>query len=374
MAIVDVRVIPLAVPLARSFAAAGDRGLTDSVPHLDRLLVAVETDSGLVGWGEGAPFPTWPRGLNRRAMQAIIEDEYRPLLLGRDPRRLGELIADLEKAVADAPFPLAAVDMALWDLLGQILHMPLYQLLGGLARPSLPLHYSIGLKEPAAVAEEARTAWDQGYRDFKLKVGGPDWEAEEAALAAVREALGDGARIRVDANGAWTVPQAITRINRLNRYGLDLVEQPVAAGDLAGMAAVRRAVGVPIMADESCFNAADVARIARLGAADAVNIKLAKCGGLWNARKMAHVAEAMGLACFMGGMLELELGASAGFQFALSQRVITYSTGILNMFTQEPLAEPAWEVRGPHAFPRPGIVGIGARLHGPTIQAFTVLP
>lgn len=372
MEIVDVRVIPLAVPLARSFAAASDRGLTDASPHLDRLLVAIETDNGLVGWGEGVPFPSWPRGLNRQDMQAIIQYEYRPLLLGRDPRRLGEVIPALEKAVADSPFSLSAVDMALWDLLGQILQMPLYLLLGGLARPSLPLHYSIGLKEPPAVAQEALAAWNQGYTDFKLKVGGPDFDAEEAAVAAVREAVGDEARIRVDVNGAWTVPEAITRINRLNRYRLDLVEQPVAADDLAGMAAVRRAVEVPIMADESCFSAADVARIARLEAADAVNIKLANCGGLWNARKMAHVAEATGLTCFMGGMLELELGASAGFQFALSQQVITYSTGILNMFTQEPLAEPAWEVRGRHAYPRPGIVGIGARLHPEAVQAFTV--
>lgn len=371
MEIVDVRVVPLAVPLARGFAAAGDRGLADASPHLERLLVAVEADDGLTGWGEGAPFPSWPRGLDRRAMQAIIEDEYRPLLLGRDPRRLGELIPALEKA-ADSPFALAAVDMALWDLLGQILQMPLYLQLGGLARPALPLHYSIGLKEPAAVAAEARAAWAQGYTDFKLKVGGPDFAAEEAAVAAVREAVGDGARIRVDVNGAWTVSQAIDRINRLNRYRLDLVEQPVAAEDLAGMAAVRRSVEVPILADESCFNAADVVRIARLEAADAVNIKLANCGGLWNARKMAYVAEALGLACFMGGMLELEVGASAGFQFALSQPVITYSTGILNMFTREPLAEPAWEARGRHAYPRPGIVGIGARLYEDKVKAFTV--
>lgn len=393
MRIADVRVRSLMAPTDRSFTAAGPRSGGSEVtalaadqpsgvrsmpprsagaPGLERLLVEIEDDSGLIGHGEAVPWPTWPRGHTGRALQAIIEDEYRPLLLGRDPRFLGEIIPSLVAAVLDAPFALAAVEMALWDLIGMAAAQPLYELLGGRARQAVPLHYSIGLKDAAAVAQEAAAARSQGFTDFKLKVGGDDFDAELAVLAALRAEVGPASRIRVDANQAWTVPEAILRIKELNRYRLDLVEQPVSYRDLAGMATVRRATGVPLLADEACYDAADVLRIAQLGAADVVNVKLAKAGGIWHALKMVHVATAAGLPCFMGGMLELEVGASAGFQFALSQRAVKYPTGILNMFTTRPLAEPAWLIQGNKAVPRPGITGLGLRLDYEAVAAFTV--
>lgn len=363
MRIVDVRVRPLAVPRGRSFVAAGSTATAGEDESLQRLLVEIETDNGLVGHGEAAPLPSWPRGLNMGAIHSIIVDEYRPLLLGQDPFLLGQIIPRLEAAVVDAAFALAPVDMALWDLIGQQQNQPLYRLLGGAVRASLPLHYSIGLKDADEVAVEVQAALKRGYIDFKLKVGGSDFAAELAAVAAVRQQAGPAARIRVDANQAWTVPQAIAAIGELHQYRLELVEQPVAYWDLAGMAAVRRATGVPILADEACANAIDVLRLAQYEAADIVSIKLADCGGIWNARQMAHVAQAAGLPCFMGGMLELEVGASASFQFALSQRAIAYSTGVLNMFSAQPIAQPAWEIRGAQAYPRPHLVGLGVQMH-----------
>jgi L-alanine-DL-glutamate epimerase-like enolase superfamily enzyme len=362
MRIADVRLRPLSVPIATTYLTALEAGETDaSQPRTwNHLVIEVETDDGLVGYGVCCAGPRWPRGLNGPAVAEIIEHEYRPLLLGRDPRLLGAIIPLLERAAADVPFAIAPIDLALWDLAGKAQGRPVYDLLGGRVRDSVPLHFSIGIKPVEEVASEVQAAMEKGYVDFKQKVGGPDFEAELAAVRTIREIAGERARILVDANQAWSAEVAVRRIRALDEYGLEFVEQPVPRWDLEGMRHVRRATGVPILADESCSTPADVARIASMGAADVVNIKLMKCGGLWNARKMAAVAEAGGLSCFVGCMgAETEVALAAGFHFALSHANVRYPTGILNVFTEQPVAEPPWEIRGTEAHPKQEVVGLG---------------
>lgn len=361
MKIVDVRVNPLSVPIARPYTTALEAGAGWEGDALHQLLVEVESDHGLVGYGECAPDPRWPRGLNTAAVAAIIEREYRPLLLGRDPRSLGAIIPLLEKAAADTPFAVAPIDLALWDLAGKAQGRSVFDLLGGQVREFVPLQRPIGIKAVDEVAADAHDALAGGYQDFKLKVGGPDFDVELAAVRTIREIVGDRPRIRVDANQGWSAGEAVRRIRELDEYRLDLVEQPVPYWDLVGMRDVRRMTGVPIMADESCFSPADVAQIARMRAADVVNVKLMKCGGLWNARKVAAVAEAAGLTCFVGAMAqETEVAAAAGFHLALSQEIVRCPTGTACMKTAQPVAEPPWEVRSARAYPKQDIVGLGA--------------
>jgi L-alanine-DL-glutamate epimerase-like enolase superfamily enzyme len=362
MKIADIRVTPLSLPVVKPYITAFDfdQGANQANHQLDQLLVEVESDDGLIGYGECAPDPQFSPGLDRDAATTIIEDVYRPLLLGRDPRHVGTIIPTLEQAEPDAPFAVAPIDLGLWDLAGKAQRRPVFDLLGGQVRSSVSLHCSIGIKRVEEVAADARRALEEGYREFKLKVGGPDFDAELASVRTIREIGGDQARIRVDANEGWSREEAIPRIRELDAHRLILVEQPVPRSDLAGMRDVRRMTGVPVMADESCFGPADVAEIARAGAADAVNIKLMKCGGLWNARKMAAVSEATGLTCFVGGMVqETEVAVAAGFHFALSHEIVRYPTGILNMM-RAPLAAPPWEVRDARAYPKGDIIGLGA--------------
>lgn len=363
MRIADVRVTQSSVRPAQSYVTSIDARL-DGGPRgrtRDRVLVEIETDDGVVGYGTCAPDPTWPRGLNAQAVAAIIEHEYRPLLVGRDPRPLGAIVPMLERAAVDVPFALAAIDLALWDVAGKAQGRSVADLLGGRVRDSVRLHHPIGMQPVDAVAVETREAIEAGYLDFKLKVGGPDFDAELAAVETVRRLGGDRARIRVDANQGWSAEEAIGRIEALNEHRLVLVEQPVPYWDLDGMRHVRRTTGVPILADESCFGPADVVRIARAEAADVVNVKLMKCGGLWNARKMTAVAEAAGLTCFVGGMAEeSEVAVAAGFHLAVTQEIVRHPTGILSGLTERPPSEPPWEIRGARAYPRERVIGLGA--------------
>lgn len=372
MRIRDLRVIPVSVPTTKSY----DISLFLKAGYVEEkrrnhLIIELESDDGTTGYGEIAPSPFWPRGLTGKAIKAIVEEFYRPLVVGKDPLLMGELIPLLERAVVDTPFALAGVDLALHDLVGKLLGRPVHDLLGGKIRDDVLIHYSIGIKSPQEVAEEVRQAREKGYLDFKVKVGGPDFDQEEAAVRAVREHGGEEARIRVDANQGWSAEEAIRCVKALDRYRLVLVEQPVPYWDVEGLGRVRRITGVPVLADESCFSPADVIRIIRLEAADIINIKLMKCGGLYNAVKIANIAQAAGLTCFIGGMLEMELGAAAGFHFMLSHDIVRYPSGIFNVFTERPLGDPPWEVRQGRAHLKPGRPGLGVELDGEALEAYS---
>lgn len=339
--------VPVETPLQSSRTETPGTGHRDTY---DRVLVVVETDVGVSGVGEIAPMPTWPRGLTRDACAAILDDEFIPVLEDRRVHRIPRIIEGLEATVADEPFPVCGVDMALYDALGKHRDLPVYELLGGPKRETrrIDLHYSIGLEDPDRMRSEAETASEAGHTDFKVKVG-TDPERERVGLRTIREVIPD-ARIRVDANGAWTADEAVREIRALDDAadGLVFVEQPVSADDRRGMRRVREAVDPPILADEACFSPADVAAIANLEAADIVNIKLAKAGGLHRAGEVATVARAHGMAGFMGSMLELGVGTAASAHFAVASPAVTYPTGIFNTRAEHALIESddEWEPDG----------------------------
>jgi L-alanine-DL-glutamate epimerase-like enolase superfamily enzyme len=213
------------------------------------------------------------------------------------------------------------------------LHVPIFSLLGGplTSGRSLPTHYTVGIDDPESVRREVAEATAAGYRDFKLKVGASDPKMDCRRLQAIREECPD-ARIRVDANGAWDPGEAVQAIERLDAAadGIVFVEQPVAADDPAGLRRVRSAVSPSIMADEDCYSPEDVALLARMDAIDAVNVKIAKAGGIVGAKRVAATAGAHGIPCFVGGMLELDIGAAAAAHFAIATPERTYPTGALN--------------------------------------------
>ena len=174
------------------------------------------------------------------------------------------------------------------------------------------------------MARDARTALERGYDCLKVKVG-IDPELDVARLAAVREAVGKEVRIRIDANQAWNAKQAVRILDQMQEKGLDIefVEQPVPAADLEGMQYVTRNASVPVLADESVFSPADALRITQTGAADFVNIKLMKCGGITNALRIAAAAEVYGVECMIGCMLEAKISVNAAVELACAKKIIT---------------------------------------------------
>lgn len=222
--------------------------------------------------------------------------------LGDDPFALEDILNRLDDIIGLNPSAKAAVDMALYDIVGKMLNVPLYKLLGLNAANTAHTSFTIGIDTPENMAKKAGLAHD--YPILKVKIG---TKHDLDNLKAIREV--SSATIRVDANTAWTPKEAIQMINALAPYNIEFVEQPVVAHDLDGLKLVRENVPVPIIADESCVTVDDIPRVA--GCVDGINIKLMKCGGLRQALKMIHVARAHNLQVMIGCMIESSLAITA---------------------------------------------------------------
>jgi L-alanine-DL-glutamate epimerase-like enolase superfamily enzyme len=202
--------------------------------------------------------------------------------------------------------------MACWDVLGKTLNASVAQLLGGPIRTRVLSKFSISGREPDQVAAIARQAWDLGFRKFKVKVG-TGISKDLARVKAVREAIGD-VSLGVDANGGWSLGEARRILPFLEEFKISMIEQPLKERELHQMAELRKHANVPILLDESVWNAADVALAAHLGAADAVNIYVGKAGGILSALEAVQLAKAHGMGATMGSNQELGIAHSAVMQ------------------------------------------------------------
>ena len=317
MKITEVRLGRLHAPLRVPFKTA-----LRSVDRVEDILVELHTDTGAVGYGE-AP-PTGPiTGDTAGGIIGAVRELIAPALIGQEVDAFEAVAARVQKAGVHNTSAKAAVDMALWDLYGQLHSIPVHKLLGG-ARRQLVTDITISVNPPEQMAADARDAVARGYDCLKVKVGA-DPALDTARLAAVRAAVGDGVCIRIDANQAWSPRQAVRILNEMQDKGLalELVEQPVPADDLEGLAYVTRHSWVPVMADESVFSPADALRIMQHRAADFINIKLMKCGGLTNALRIAAAAEVYGVECMIGCMLEAKVAVNAAVELACARSIIT---------------------------------------------------
>src|SRR5438067_63899 len=273
-------------------------------------------------------------------------------------------------------FTKSAVEMALWDLAGKAAGKPVYELLGGRVRDVVATKWSVSGRPPDEAARIARWALSQGFRAMKVKVGlGPDADVER--VTAVRAAIGPDIKLGVDANGGWGDPAtAIAAIARLKPLGIYFVEQPIWAGDPEDMATVRRAAGIPIVADESLYTLADARQLARAGACDVFSIYIGKAGGIGPAKEIADFALAHGIACTIGSNLELGVGSAAMLHLGLAHRGITpeaYPCDIIGPFyyVDDILTEPLDLHAGRGVAPnRPGL---GVELDHGRLERYRVL-
>ncbi|WP_031467652.1 dipeptide epimerase [Sciscionella sediminilitoris] len=305
MPITELRTHRVRIPLREPFVTAVRR--TEAV---EAVLVELRDEQGNRGWGEGTE--TWRvTGESGAGITAALEGPLRETVLGRDPADTEELCRDIERAIVANTSAKSALDCAVHDLAAARSAVPLVRFLGAVPR-TMPTDVTLAVGAPAAMAETAKTRAGEGFGTLKIKVGDRG-EDELDRLRRIRAAAGPGVRLRLDANQGWTAKQAIRLIRRFEDAGLDveLVEQPVPAGDLDGLARVTAAVDTPILADESVCVPADLLELIRRGAADMVNIKLAKCGGLRPARALAAMAEAAGLGVLFGSMMETHVGIGA---------------------------------------------------------------
>lgn len=338
MKIASVETVPVALPLRRVHAWAG---LTQPIGRY--VLVRLIADDGTIGWGEAPVLKDWGGDYGRYFGETpgttvhLIERYLAPAVTGADPGNIVELHAIMDAALKGYPYAKAAVEMAAYDLSARALGVPVYRLLGGRVRHQIPVTHSIGLLPiEEAVAESVQVA-AEGIRTIKIKIG-VDPDRDIALVRRVREAVGPGVDLCVDANQGYPTPkEAIRTIRAMEVYRLKYVEQPVEG--IARLGQVAAAIDTPVMADESAWTAHDVLEIAERGAADIISIYTTKPGGLYRALEVAAVARAAGLCCNVNGSGETGVGNLANVQLAASAPSVTLSCVI-------PISTPAEDQKG----------------------------
>ena len=317
MKITDVRIGKISVPLRVPFKTA-----LRTVNSVEDVIVEIHTDTGAVGYGEAPPTGA-VTGDTTGAIIGALKDHIIKTIAGRDVDEFEDLLQAVQKCVVKNTSAKAAVDIALWDLYGQLYKIPVYKMMGG-ARKSIVTDITISVNDPEEMARDAVNAIERGYDCLKVKVGANP-ALDVARLEAVRKAVGPDTCIRIDANQAWSPKEAVRILNNMQEKGLDIefVEQPVKAHDFEGMKYVTERSYVPVLADESVFSPEDAMKIMQMGAADLVNIKLMKCGGLYNALKIASAAEVYGVECMIGCMLEAKVSVNAAVHLACAKNIIT---------------------------------------------------
>ena len=311
MKITDMKVHMMQVPLVRPFRIS-----LGVITHAVSCLVEIETDAGITGYGEGSPGPL----ITGENLPGTVETlrVFREKLIGMDPRDIEGINAVMNRAVAYAGTAKAAVDIACHDILGKAAGLPLYKLLGGLSN-TIETDMTVGIDTPELMAAAAKEHVAAGFRVIKTKVG-TNIADDIARVKAIREAVGDDVKIRLDANQGWHAREAVELLKRLNEYDIELVEQPVRRFDFEGLKYVTANSSVPVMADESCWDSKDALRLVSERAVDFINIKLMKCGGLWEAKKIVNIAEAAGVEIMLGCMAEesgIAINAAAALGAAL---------------------------------------------------------
>ncbi len=317
--ITHIEIIDLDLPFVHPFKIA--LAVMNSVHN---IVVRIHDSDGLIGVGEGVP----SRFVTGEAPETAMEAAklYAQILLGKNPleidARLRELeqyknpleidarLRELEQYMLKNPAIRCAYDLALYDLLAKHAELPLYALLGG-EKKVIYSNRTIGIDSPDKMATIAKQHVENGTKAIKVKVG--TGKAEDIArIRAIREAIGSGIPMRLDANQAWDEITAINILTALAEYEIEVCEQPLPYWNFEGLKRVRERSPIAIMADESIFGAHDAFRLASLGAVDYFNIKLAKSAGIHGALKINAIGEAAGIKCMLGGMSESLIGVSAG--------------------------------------------------------------
>jgi muconate cycloisomerase len=287
-----------------------------SVTAQSYVIVELRLGNGVIGIGEAATLggPRWSEE-SVESIKATIDIYLAPALIGSAADRFETARVRMDEAAKRNNAAKGAIDSALFDAVGKTLAVPAVQLLGGVVRESVPVLWTLASGDPAQEIDEAERKIAAGlHNTFKVKIGAQTPEADMARMRRLASALEGRASLIVDANQAWDETTALRCLPVLAEIGVTLIEQPLPAWNILGMARLRTRSTVPLMADECVFSTHDMLDVARAGAADVVSLKLVKHGGLLAMREVASVAGAAGIGLYGGCLLESSIGAAAHLQ------------------------------------------------------------
>ena len=374
IAAVDCFHVPL--PARATFMLAGGAFARPGEPS-PRVFVRVRGADGREGWGEATPCPTWTYETAESIVSAIRR-YLAPAVTGRCAWDLHAIHAAMDRVIAPGwsrgqPLAKAAVDVAIHDLLGRTLGVPLYRLLGGLRAPEITLAYLVTTDRPEEAGLLARRGLAAGYEAFKVKVGIHGPRADLSMVAAVREAVGEGRFLWVDANQGYSPDEALRQARALADLGVAVFEQPVPADAISGLQRLVAGSPLPVALDESVRDPAEVFELARLGAVGGVILKVQRSGGLHPGRAMAAVADAARLPLLGSGLCETDVGLAASLHLfgACGVRVPVDLNG--RQFVESPFAA-GLEIGPGGRTAVPSGPGLGITVDGAWIEAHATDP
>jgi muconate cycloisomerase len=308
------------------------------------VLVRVRTSDGIIGWGEGTTIGGLSYGAESpEGIKLTIDTYIAPVLRDRDATGVASIMDDVGRVVRGNHFAKCAVETALLDALGKRVRLPISELLGGRRRDRLEVAWTLASGDTATdIAEAEQRLAAQRHRVFKLKIGAREPARDIAHVAAIKRALGDRASVRVDVNQAWDPRTAVRGIAALEQAGVDLVEQPVAKQHMRALRDLTSRFSVPIMADEAVHGPEDAFVLAAERAADVFAIKLSPSGGPIAATRVAAIADAAGIGCYGGTMLEGGIGTAAAAQVVATFPSLAWGTELFGplLSSEELLREP----------------------------------
>lgn len=347
MKITSIETFPVRVPLKperRMISALGRHTVSEY------LLVRIATDAGLEGAGEATVMTRWS-GESVWGAKALVDQVFAPLLIGADPHDIERIDHLMDRAAAFNWFAKSAIEMACWDIQGKAAGKPVYELLGGPARPrSIRCRFSMGAYPTERARSRAAELVAEGFTTIKVKVGTKPEEDLER-VRAVREVIGPNRELVIDANAGWDAPTAIAAMRELEDCHVTVFEQPTTNGDYAALAEVRRAISAKVMADDVVFDLVHARECIRNDACDVVSLYPGKNGGIRKAKQIVDYAAERGVACSIGSNLELDVAAAAMCHLVVAcpnMQVETYPGDILGPEYHEfSIAKNPLEIKGP---------------------------
>jgi len=338
------------------------------IDSAENIIVVIRTDNGLTGFGECSPFKT----INGESMQTcyVVGQYLGKALLGRDPRNLKECSLEMDRIIYGNASIKSAFDIALYDIASRHAGVPLYKYLGGSNHKVIATDFTVSIGNASKMAHDAKRIQSDGFQVIKVKLGGSK-EQDVERIRLIRETIGPELPVRIDANQGWTAERAIEILRELAPFHIQHCEEPIPRWDFMKLPEVREKSPIPIMADESCCDHHDAARLIALKACDSLNIKLGKSSGILKALKIIHLAEQAKIPVQVGGFLESKLGMTASAHLALvNENILFYDFDTPLLFVEDP-------VKGGITYGNKGIVtvpdepGLGATIEDTYLQGLT---
>lgn len=306
----------LDIPMMKEFRIS-----LGSTKSYEGFVVRLRTEDGLEGWGEAVPTP-FITGETLGSVPYAL-DMIRDTVIGSEEAELERIWERMESRLSGSYSAKCAVDVALWDLIGKRGKMPLHRLLGGY-RKGIETSFTVDLGSLQEIESQAEEFLNLGLKAVKLKLGTEPAEDFER-VKRVRQKVGESMKLYVDFNQAYTAKRAVELSERIHKFEIEFLEQPTPAEDLEGLKFVRQHSSIPVMADESVHGPEDAIRLIRMEAADMMNLKLMKAGGITRGRKLIEIAEAAGIPVMIGCMVETKIATTAGTHLALGMKNVRYA-------------------------------------------------